>query len=293
MKAIIFSQGITVKDVVEKPITKDSLQLKPKKVLLDGIENAIYLGLLWVEPTRVLGSIGIGKVESVGIDVDKNIEGKDVLVIGYSRNYGGIGTEIDGILAEKAVVPIDSVIPLPKEYSDKYLLYPFVSLGFALKDTAKGKRVLIIGKGIGGIILAIILRRVASNVGIITEGLAQTEFKLYEVEEMRELKGEWDMAIIMTFRSWYKLYLDKILNKTDGRVYIPRFLKSWPVLLPYSKDLSIEYLEPSFSLEAFDFIEKEISDKIFQELVSYTDDVISSIPVLRPATIVNIEKIFS
>ncbi len=289
MKAVVFNQGITIKDVIEKPITKDSVQIKPKKVLLNGIENAIYLGLLWVEPSRILGSIGIGRVEAVGIGVDKNLEGKDVLVLGYSRSYGGIGTEIDGILAEKAVIPADSVLVLPKEYADKYLLYPYISIGYSLREKLRGKKVLIIGKGIGGILISMTIRDVVSKANILTEGLVQTDFKIYEVEEQTELKGSWDAVILMTFRSWYKLYIDKILEP-NGTVYIPRFLKSWPVILPQFPSINIEYVEPSLSISAFEFIEKNITDKIFQELVSYSDDVLSAVPIMRPATIINVEK---
>ncbi|MEM4139419.1 MAG: zinc-binding alcohol dehydrogenase family protein, partial [Sulfolobaceae archaeon] len=85
MLAIIFNQGINVMDVVERPLYRDYYQVKTEKVLLDGIENAIYLGLLWVEPQRVLGTFGIVKILRSGLDADKSQEGKYAVTLGYSK----------------------------------------------------------------------------------------------------------------------------------------------------------------------------------------------------------------
>ncbi|MEM0173203.1 MAG: hypothetical protein QXI16_01700 [Sulfolobaceae archaeon] len=112
MLAIIFNQGINVMYVVERPLYRDYYQVKTEKVLLDGIENAIYLGLLWVEPQRVLGTFGIVKILRSGLDADKSQEGKYAVTLGYSKKYGGLGSEIDGILAERPIIPEDSIVPI-------------------------------------------------------------------------------------------------------------------------------------------------------------------------------------
>lgn len=191
MKALVFNLGITINDVPEKQVNRDYVLLKPKRVLVNGLENSIYVGLLWVEPTRILGSTGIGRIENVGLDIDKSLEGKLVLVLPYSQTYGGIGTEIDGILAEKATVPLDSIVILPQSnFNEKYILYPYVSFALQLPKYISSGNTLIIGSGLYGITSALYLRDVVSKVAVYREDGINP--KIVGVEEIRHLSQEWE-----------------------------------------------------------------------------------------------------
>ncbi|MFP3170076.1 MAG: zinc-binding alcohol dehydrogenase family protein [Sulfolobaceae archaeon] len=286
MKAIVFDLGITMKDVVERPINKDYVMVSPSLVLLTGIENAIYTGFLWVEPKRILGSTGIVKVRNAGIEVDKNIEGKKAIVLPYSKKYGGIGTEIDGILAENAVVPSDSLVILPNDYDVKYILYPFVSIGLQLRKIVRGFNVLIIGGGLVSYISALTLVGYANRIYLYNdEGY---KVRLYGVEEVKD-GGNWDIVFAGSMRSWIRILLQ--LGSKEGDILaLPRFLNSWPSIIPTR--LNVKFIEPIKMDGVFDYIEDEISDKLFNELVVSSDSLEASIPTPKPGVILNVEKIF-
>lgn len=285
MKAIVFDLGITIKDLVEKPILHDYLQVSPIKVLLSGLENSIYTGILWIKPKTILGSTGIVRIEAVGIDVDKQLEGKNAIVLPFSKKYGGVGTEIDGILAEKAVIPDDVIVPLPKEdYSDKYILYPFVSIGLQARKILKGLNVLIIGDGLTGLLTAYMLVGYSSRVALLRENVYKA--KIYGVEEIKEINQNWDCLFITTMRSWPRALLPKA--GIESFIVMPRFLNSWPAVVPSNA----KFIEPIKMNGVFEFIDNEISEKMFNELVGISDDIISSIPTPKPGVIVNIKNYF-
>ncbi|AHC51740.1 alcohol dehydrogenase [Sulfolobus acidocaldarius SUSAZ] len=289
MKAIVFDLGITRKDVVEKPINKDYLMVTPIKALISGLENAIYSGFLWVEPNRILGSSGIVKINNVGIDVDKSLEGKTAVVLPYSNRYGGIGTEIDGILAEKAVIPLDSIVTIPEDYSVKYVIYPYVSIGLQLRKIFKGYNVLIAGGGISSYISALALVGYANRVAVYNED-GYTDIRLYGVEEIK--KGEnyhWEALFITTMRAWIRVELG-LLNDENKIVAIPRLLNSWPTAIP--ANLEIKFVKPAKMDGVLNYIDDEVSEKVFNQLIILSDDIISSLPTPRPGVIVDMEKEF-
>ena len=286
MKAIVFDLGITVKDVVEQPINKDFVMVSPSLALFGGIENAIYTGFLWVEPKRILGSSGIVKIRNVGIEVDKDIEGRNAVVLPYSKKYGGIGTEIDGILAEKAVIPSDAVVVLPEDYDVKYVLYPFVSIGLQLRRIVKGFNVLIVGSGLTSYISALLIVGYANRVFLYNdEGY---KIRLYGVEEVKN-GGNWDIVFVGSMRSWIRVTLQS--NSKEGDILVmPRFLNSWPVLIP--TNLNVRFIEPIKMDNVFETIDNEISEKIFKELVVTSDSLEASIPTPKPGVLFNAEKFF-
>ncbi|BCU71307.1 zinc-binding alcohol dehydrogenase family protein [Stygiolobus caldivivus] len=287
MKAIVFDLGITVKDVIEQPINKDFVMVTPSTVLFTGLENAIYTGFLWVEPKRILGSTGIVKIRNVGIEVDKNIEGKNAVVLPYSKKYGGIGTEIDGILSEYAVIPEDSIVVLPDNFNIKYVLYPFVSIGLQLRKIVKGFNVLIVGGGLVSYISSLALVGYASRVYLYNdEGY---KVRLYGVEEIKD-GGSWDIIFAGSMRSWIRVAL-QFSSKEGDILALPKFLNSWPAIIPTR--LNVRLIEPMKMDGVFEFIDDEITDKIFQELVVSSDSLESSIPTPKPGVLFNAEKFFS
>jgi len=284
MNAIVFDLGITMEDIVERPVLNDHLQVVPIKALISGLENSIYVGLLWVRPETILGSTGLVKVNAIGLDVEPQLEGKLGIVLPYSKKYGGVGTEIDGILAEKSVIPQDAFVPIPSNYDDRLLLYPFVSIGLQLRRILQGLNVLIIGDGLTGLISANMIVGYANKVGILRDELSY-KIKMYGIEEIKEFNSSWDVILITTMRSWARVLASNL--SSDTMVVLPKFMNSWPVFLPNN---NVKFIEPTKVNGVFEYIENEISDKFFKEIIGLSNDLLSSIPSSKPGIIVDVTK---
>lgn len=284
MNAIVFDLGITMEDIVERPVLNDHLQVVPIKALISGLENSIYVGLLWVRPETILGSTGLVKVNAIGLDVEPQLEGKLGIVLPYSKKYGGVGTEIDGILAEKSVIPQDAFVPIPSNYDDRLLLYPFVSIGLQLRRILQGLNVLIIGDGLTGLISANMIVGYANKVGILRDELSY-KIKMYGIEEIKEFNSSWDVILITTMRSWARVLASNL--SSDTMVVLPKFMNSWPVVLPNN---NVKFIEPTKVNGVFEYIENEISDKFFKEIIGLSNDLLSSIPSSKPGIIVDVTK---
>jgi NADPH:quinone reductase-like Zn-dependent oxidoreductase len=282
MISIIFNQGIIPEDVVERPINNDFVMVSPDKVLLTFIENAVYLGLLWVRPWTILGSIGIGKIEAVGVDVDPTLQGKNALILPYSKKYGGIGTEIGGLLTEKAVIPDDAIVTLPENTSDKVLLYPFVSIATQIVDLVKGEKVLIIGSGLLGLLTYQYLLDSSIDVSIYTDIPGKKIQGIKEVKNLEE--GKWDIVVLSTMRGWVRYIAERLITE-DGRIIVPVFMNTWPPTLP-SRSIRIYPKKMDGLLQKTE----KISDKFFSENIAYSDDILSSIPTSKNGVIVNVKK---
>lgn len=286
MKAVVFNLGITVAEIPERQINKDFVLLKPLRVLINGLENAIYVGLLWVEPWRILGSTGIGRVENVGLDIDKNLEGKLVLILPYSQTYGGIGTEIDGLLCEKAVIPFDSIVVLPQsKFNEKYILYPYVSFAFQLVNKLNNGSTLIIGSGLYGIISALYLKDLVTKVSVYREDGINP--KIIGVEEVKHISQEWDNIIITTFKSWIRAHIEDFV-KNNTKVIMPKLMNSWPLI----SSNKITYITPKEVDGVIEYINNKISDRLFQELVSFSGDILASFPATKAGVILKMDEIF-
>ena len=284
MNAIVFDLGITMEDIVEKPVLNDHLQVVPIKTLISGLENSIYAGLLWVRPETILGSTGLVKVNAIGLDAEPQLEGKLGIVLPFSKKYGGVGTEIDGILAEKSVIPQDTFVPIPSNYDDRFLLYPFVSIGLQLRRILRGLNVLIIGDGLTGLISANMIVGYANKVGILRDELSY-KIKMYGIEEIKEFNSSWDSILITTMRSWARVLASNL--SSDTMVVLPKFMNSWPVVLPNN---NAKFIEPTKINGVFEYIENEISDKFFKEIIGLSNDLFSSIPSSKPGIIVDVTK---
>ena len=285
MNAIVFDLGITMEDIVEKPVLNDHLQVAPIKALISGLENSIYAGLLWVRPETILGSTGLVKVNAAGLDVEPQLEGKLGIVLPYSKKYGGVGTEIDGILAEKSVIPQDTFVQIPSEhYDDRLLLYPFVSIGLQLRKILRGLNTLIIGDGLTGLISANMLVGYANKIGMLRDEFSY-KIKIYGVEEIKEINSSWDSILITTMRSWARVLVSNL--PSDIMIILPKFMNSWPVVIPNN---NVKFIEPAKINGVFEYIEDEISDKFFKEIIGISDDLFSSIPSSKPGIIVDVTK---
>ena len=289
MQAIVFDLGITKKDVVERPINKDFVMVSPLKVLLSGIENAIFSGILWVEPNKILGSSGIVKIRNVGLEVDKGLENRDAVVLPYSKKYGGIGTEIDGIMAEKPVLPYDSIVILPEDYELKYILYAYASIALQLRKVIKGLNLLILGGGLTSYVSALASVGYANKIYIYNdEGY---KLRLYGVEEVKNSDNiKFDAVFVTTMRSWARIIIQNVAKEGDLLI-LPRFLNSWPALIP--SRLNVKFIEPSKFDGVFEFIDEQISEKIFKELVTESDSLEASLPTPKPGVILDAKKIFT
>jgi NADPH:quinone reductase-like Zn-dependent oxidoreductase len=285
MKAVVFDQGIIAKDLPPKEINKDFVALRPCSVLLNGIENAVYLGIIWIKPSTIIGSIGIGKVKDTGLEVDPSLRGRRILVTPYSA-YGGIGTELNGLLSEEANVPYDSIEVIPGDVQEEALLLPFVSFARKVKERINGGTLLMLGGGLISLITSAILKDYVSEIGVFTEGNV-LPFKQFGVEVISNLDKKWDNIVISTTRSWARLVAPRLLRST-GKIFMPKIMNSWPLIL--SRDIEIV---PINEINDEDYlILKKIGRKILEENIPFSGDIISSIPSSTIGTIIKVEEAF-
>jgi NADPH:quinone reductase-like Zn-dependent oxidoreductase len=280
MISILFNQGIIPADVVERPIEEDFVSITPQRVLLSAIENSIFVGFLWIRPWTIIGSIGIGKVDEVGLSVDEGLKGKTVLVLPYSPKYGGIGTEINGLLVEKTNMPSDSIVTLPENPPDKLLLYPFASVALQIKEYAEGKEVLILGSGLTAMLTYLALKD-SATLGIYSD----EDVKLPYAQKIKKSDKKWDMVVVSTMRGWARVVADSLV-KDNGKIVIPKFLNSWPAIVPKNP----LFVPPVPRDDVIPFLNREVTDKLFEENVGYADDVISAIPTPKNGVIVDVKK---
>ncbi|BBD73897.1 alcohol dehydrogenase [Sulfodiicoccus acidiphilus] len=281
MLAIIFDQSITARDVVKRPVLRDHLLVSPELVLLDGVENAVFLGLLWVQPWRILGTTALARVSATGLEVSKKLEGKKVLVFPFSNSYGGLGTDIDGVMAEEALVPSDVVVEVPDSADWKYLLYPHLSLIEQIISEVRDSKVLIVGGGLTGMLAAALLPDVASKVGLFTEG--SVPLTLEGVEKVGQISGDWDAILLSSMKSWIRGSLSAL---DAPRVILPRFSRTWPLNL-FKNTLEI-FPKPSTYVSHL-LGSKRIA-KVLESVVGFSDDVLASIPTSKPAVVVEFKR---
>ncbi|BCS91817.1 hypothetical protein L3N51_00303 [Metallosphaera sp. J1] len=275
MKSVVFNQGIIKAEVPEIPVGRNFVELSTEQALVDGIENGIYLGLIWVRPGTILGGIGLGRVRDVGIDVDQSIMGKLALVMPYSRSFGGIGTETHGVLAERAVVPVDSVVILPEGIDERALLLPLISMALEIKERVRGGSVLAMGTGL---ITRILADLIGDLVMVEDDGSSRNS----------AMERKWDYIIVSTVRGWARYLAEKMIGP-DGKIIIPKFMNSWPPFMPSSS----EVVYPTVRKDAFKYLDSKESDKMIKNFVGKSENVLASIPTPKPGVIVNVKKSLS
>ncbi|BBG24611.1 hypothetical protein [Sulfuracidifex tepidarius] len=286
MKSLVFDQGIIPKDIPAKQVGKNQVAIKPCRVLISSIENSIYLGLLWVNPSTVLGSIGMGKVAEVGVELDPSLRGRKVLVSPYS-SQGGIGTEIDGLLTEEAVIPYDAIEVLPNDIGEEAVLLPFITFARKVKEKVGGGNLLLIGGGLFSLTVSILLSDQMSSIGLITEEKAGM-FRQFGVEDISNLERKWDYVIISTMRTWAR-FVSPSLIREKGKIFVPNIMKSWPVIMsPEMEKININDINE----EDYFILRKKINLKTLEQFLTFSDDFSTAIPSSGLGTIVRTDIAF-
>ncbi|BCU67140.1 alcohol dehydrogenase [Sulfolobales archaeon HS-7] len=272
-------------DLPNPLIEKDHVLVKPQKVLLDGIENAIYLGFLWVEPSRILGSIGMGVCEDVGVQVEQSLIGKKVVIFPYSERYGGIGIDANGVMSEYSSIPLD-VIRVVGNNDEDNLFLPHISIAKQVAEIGEGKSVLILGTGLFSAITALYLQDKVRDLAVFRD---DSSFQLpKEIRQIREVKEQWDVLVLFSLRGWIRAKVPAFL-RDNGIVVLPKVAKSWPSFM--ISDRKVEYVKPSGDVGNANEVRK-ILGKI-NDLIGRSDDVLSSIPTRRAGVIVDLDKVIN
>ncbi|QKQ99709.1 alcohol dehydrogenase [Metallosphaera tengchongensis] len=282
MKSIVFNQGIIVSEQPETPIGSKSVEILPEKVLVDGIENSIFLGLLWVKPGTILGSIGIGKIRDVGVDLPQSMIGKRSLVFPLSEAIGGIGTEVNGLLCERAVVPVDSVITFSENIDDRYLILPHLSVALDIMEKIGDGSTLIIGSGLTAVLIHIFGRDMDINI-MYDDG----SFRLSNNNKVVNIDKQWDNIVISTMRGWAR-HLAQRLVKPSGHIFIPKFVNSWPSFIPQRSFL----VRPRYRSELLEYLNSKEVEHVIKTYLGYSEDALSSIPTTKPGIIVDVKKVW-
>lgn len=292
MKALVFQYDARVVDKPRPPIPKEHLLIKVHAVALDGIENAIYGSLLWVEPGRILGVEGYGRVELLGVDTDTIFSGK--LVAGYPKTMKGVpGVEYDGWAAEYTSQPNSGVGLLPDDIDDVIAAATAGSGSIALYVAEKsvGKNLLVIGSGYTGILTTYFARHAVSIglVGNVRKGLRGIVRgfvnSIYNYSKLKELKGEWDIVFLSSLDARARMYIRGLYGTTSVIVH------PWLELLSTSiRGLTrIEVAGWTRIGEAYQEL-KRVDEDLRKELTAIVDSFEAALPVPRAKVIVRLVK---
>lgn len=292
MKALIFQYDARVVDKPKPPIPLEHLLIKVHAVALDGIENAIYGSFLWVEPGRVLGVEGYGRVELLGVDTDTAFSGK--LVAGYPKTSRGIpGVDYDGWAAEYTSQPSSGVGILPNNVDDVVAAATAGSGSIALYVAEKsiGRSLLVIGSGYTGVLAAYFARH-AVNIGLVgnlrkgLRGVIRSFINsLYSYDKLKEMKDEWDIVFLSSLDARARMYVRRLQGATTVVVH------PWLELLSTSiRGLSrIEVAGWTRIGEAYREL-RRIPEELRRELVIIVDGFEAALPIPRAKIVVRLVK---
>lgn len=225
MIALVSDYGISVQEVPDLPVHSNHVYVSPIEVAFNGIENAVYLGLLWLKPKTILGSMGIVRVIDVGVDVDQGLKGKTFTVSPFSPSSGGIGTDSHGIASEAASIPLDALFPYYEDLGDLNVLLPYLSIALQVEEVYEGKRLLVIGSGPLGSLIAELCES-CDEVGLM--GVSKPYLPSGRVRMVSKIEPDaWDAVFIATLEAWA---LEA--SKEFKAVAFPRLTLRWPPLVP-------------------------------------------------------------
>lgn len=290
MKALVFQYDARVVDKPKPPIPLEHLLVRVHAVALDGIENAIYGGFLWVEPSRILGVEGYGRVEVLGVGTDTVFSGK--LVAGYPKTSRGIpGVDYDGWAAEYTSQPSSGVGVLPDNIDDVIAAATASSGGVALyvAEKSMGKNLLVVGSGYTGVLAAYFARH-AVNIGLVgnlrkgLRGVVRSfTNSIYSYDKLKEMKDAWDIVFISSLDARARIYARSLQGATTVIVH------PWLELLSTSiRGLSrIEVAGWTRIGEAYREL-RRIPEELRRELVLVVDDFKAALPVPRAKVIVRL-----
>lgn len=288
MIGVVFKHGIIYDKIPERPIPSGNVLVEMEWGLLDAVINALFIGLMWVEPDRILGSIGLGKVIDVGVGVDPALIGKKAVIFPYSEESGGIGIDVDGVFCERASVPADAILPVQGDSPPLSVLLPYFSVAKKVAEIVKGKRALVVGAGIGGIITTLVARETASELKVYKESVSTIPIDL---PVSKEIRPNWDVLVVFTLRGWVRALAHKLIAP-EGRIVLPRLSKRWPIQL--NADTShLELIRPVVDQVSVTDLISMVKTTGLDRFLDYSTNILESLPTERPGVIVDLQKNFA
>ena len=150
MKSLVFEGTLEVKDLDIPPIPKGHVLVKVEKFVVGPVEKSLAYGIIWVEPNRILGVEGFGKVVERGVEADLPVGSYVASPIDYGKL---VGIEVNGMSAEFAVLPANENFIIEKEDEKRMALVASGAVAKRELEMAEGKT-LIIGGGLVSLMVA-------------------------------------------------------------------------------------------------------------------------------------------
>ncbi|MCD6341144.1 MAG: hypothetical protein J7L51_04270 [Desulfurococcales archaeon] len=233
MRALVWEQNVTLKEIPVPPIPKGWVLGKILYAMFGPIDRSIMLGLHPVEPNRVAGSLGVIRVIEPGIEVSDIRPGEVYAVIPYCQG-GIVGIDYDGLLADYAAVPHECLIKVSRDDLRPELpLWIEFSFLDDLSRIVDGKKTLIVGCGFSGYVTARYLKdKCDVTVACIERALYDDIASLgIEVMMFDNISSKYDVIVVEPLSIYSTLQVLKALNEYGTLVFPPTQPK---VLLSYS-----------------------------------------------------------
>ena len=233
MRALVWEQNVTLKDIPVPPVPKGWVLGKVLYAMFGPIDRSIMLGLHPVEPERVAGSIGVVRIIEPGVEVSDVNPGEVYAVIPYCQD-GVIGIDYDGLLADYVALPHECLIKVDRSNLKPELpLWIEFSFLDELTRVVQGKKTLIVGCGFSGYVTARYLKgRCDMRVACIEKALYEDIASLgVEVMMLDNVRGKYDVIVVEPLSIYSTLQVLKYLNENGTLVFPPTQPK---VLLSYS-----------------------------------------------------------
>ncbi len=292
MKALVFQYNAIVVDKPKPPIPYNHVLVRVYAVALSALENAVYGGLLWVEPGRILGAEGYGRVEYLGVDADTSFSGR--LIASLPKTERGIpGVDYDGFAAEYTAQPSSGIGLLPREVDDivAATLASSTSIALYVAEKSRGKNILIIGSGYTGILTAYFSKQA---VNIVLVGNPSKKLKgiargftnaLYNYNKLSDIKGEWDIVFLSSLDARARMYVREIGRASTVIVH------PWLELLSTSiRGLTrVEVAGWTRTGEAY-YAGKQLPAELREGLIKVIDNLEAALPVTAPRVVVKLVK---
>ncbi len=233
MRALVWEQNVTLKEVPVPPIPKGWVLGKVLYGMFGPIDRSIMLGLHPVEPNRIAGSLGVIRVIEPGVDATGIRPGEVYTVIPYCKD-GIVGIDYDGLLADYAALPSECLVKVSRnDLKPELPLWVEFSFLDDVSRAAEGKKTLIVGCGFSGYVTARYLKdRCEVTVACIERALYDDIASLgVDVMMLDNIASKYDVIVVEPLSIYSTLQVLKVLNENGTLVFPPTQPK---VLLSYS-----------------------------------------------------------
>ncbi len=150
MKALVFEGTLEIKELDIPPIPKGHVLVKVEKFVIGPVEKSLAHGIIWVEPGRVLGVEGFGRVVERGVEAEIPIGSYMASPIDYGKV---VGVEVDGMSANFAVLPANKDFVIDKNDEKKMALIASGAVAKRELELVEGET-LVIGGGLVSLMVA-------------------------------------------------------------------------------------------------------------------------------------------